>query len=154
MESVVLPVSRRIVFIGRYRGFLISLVILIHVSITYGAAGSWYFSESNDILWVKLLGTLICSLSQSFTLGAFFFISAYFLPDSVDRKGVGRALLDRLVRLGIPFLVFYFVVNPLLVMAVLGWARGKPISIGPWFGSGPLWFVEVLFIFVAIYCVG
>jgi len=146
--------SGRIVFVGRYRGFLISLVILIHTSITYGAAGSWYFSQPHDILWVKIVGTFICSFAQSFALGAFFFISAYFLPDSVDRKGVGRALQDRAVRLGIPFFIYYFLVNPLLVMAVSGWGHGRPIPFGPWFGSGPLWFVEALFVFVAMYCVG
>jgi hypothetical protein len=141
----------RIVFVSRYRGFLITLVVLIHTSITYGAAGSWYFSEPHDVLWVKIAGTFIGSLAQSFALGAFFFLSAYFLPGSFDRRGIGPALRGRAVRLGIPFLLYYFIANPLLVMAVSTWGEGHPLGFGPWFGSGPLWFVEALFAFTLLY---
>jgi glucans biosynthesis protein C len=141
----------RIAFVSRYRGFLITLVVLIHTSITYGASGSWYFSEPHDVVWVKIAGSLIGSLAQSFALGAFFFLSAYFLPGSLDRRGIGPVLRDRLMRLGIPFVLFYFIANPLLVMAVSSWGEGHPLGFGPWFGSGPLWFVEVLFVFTLVY---
>ena len=141
----------RLDFVDRYRGFLITLVVVIHVSITYGASGSWYFSESHDVFWVKAVGSLLCALSQSFSLGAFFFLSAYFLPGSLARHGTRALLRERLVRLGIPFVVFYFILNPLLVMAVSALAWGTPYGLGPWFGSGPLWFVEALFIFTLVY---
>ena len=57
------PSGERIVFVNRYRGFLVSLVVLIHTSITYGAAGSWYYSEPTDVLWLDVAGTLIASFT-------------------------------------------------------------------------------------------
>jgi glucans biosynthesis protein C len=143
--------ASRIAFINRYKGLLAVLVVLIHTGITYGAAGGWYFHEAHDVFWLKAGATLIGSLSQSFVLGAFFFLSAYFLPRSLEKKGAGRFLLDRLVRLGIPYAVFYFLVNPLMVMAISGWGEGHPIPFGPHFGSGPLWFVEALFLFTLVF---
>ena len=67
------------------------------------------------------------------------------MPGSLERKGPGRFLKDRLVRLGIPFVLYTFVVNPFLVMAVRTWGYGDPTPYGPRFGSGPLWFVQALF---------
>lgn len=139
--------QRRLVFVSRYRGFLIVLIVLIHTGITYGAAGSWYFTDTHDVLWVKLMGTFIGTLAQSFALGAFFFLSAYFLSGSLESRSVGTYLRDRAIKLLIPLVIYYFVVNPLLVMAVNSWGRGRPVRWGPWFGTGPLWFVEALFIF-------
>ncbi len=139
--------QRRLVFVTRYRGFLIVLIVLIHTGITYGAAGSWYFTDNHDVLWVKLAGTFIGALSQSFALGAFFFLSAYFLPGSLESRGVGAYLRERAIKLLIPLVIYCFVVNPLLVMAVASWGHGKSVGLGPWFGTGPLWFVEALFIF-------
>lgn len=46
-------------------------------------------------------------------MGAFFLLAGYFIPGSYDRKGTGPFIKDRLIRLGIPMLVFYFVLNPL-----------------------------------------
>ena len=45
-------------------------------------------------------------------MGLFLLISAYFVPGSYDRKGAGRFLKDRLVRLGIPLALYSWVVNP------------------------------------------
>ncbi len=140
----------RIEFLSRYKGFLAVLVVLMHVGITYGGPGSWMFHDGNGVPWLRFLVTITSPLSQSFVLGAFFFISAYFLPRSLERKGAGRFLLDRLVKLGIPYALFSFLVSPLLVMAVRAHA-GKPVPFGPWFDSGPLWFIEALFIFTLVF---
>lgn len=44
-------------------------------------------------------------------MGAFFLIAGYFSPGSFDRKGVGTFIKDKLIRLGIQLLVFYFVLS-------------------------------------------
>ena len=144
------PSSERIEFLSRYKGFLAVLVVLIHTGITYGGSGSWLFSEQHDVLWLKVLTTCIGTFSQSFVLGAFFFVSAYFLPRSLEKKGPGRFFLDRLLKLGIPYLLYYFLVMPALV-TLAERAKGNPIPFGPYFGSGPLWFVEALFLFSLVY---
>jgi surface polysaccharide O-acyltransferase-like enzyme len=142
-------------FISRYKGLLATLVVLIHTGITYGGIGGWDFVEAHDVLWLKVLTTTINSLSQSFVLGAFYFISAYFLPRSLEKKGPARFLTDRLVKLGIPYLLYYFLFMPLLV--TLGHrAMGEPVDLRYYLhycNSGPLWFVEALMIFTLVYLI-
>lgn len=94
------------------------------------------FHDGNGVPWLRFPITMTTSLSQSFVLRAFFFVSAHFLPRSLEKKGAGRFLQDRLVKLGNPYALFYFLVNPLLVMAVR-WHPGKPVNFGPYFDSGP-----------------
>ncbi len=144
--------SGRIEFLARYKGFLAVLVVLIHTGISYGAAGGWLFTEQHDVTWLKVFTTCIGTLSQSFVLGAFFFVSAYFLPRSLEKKGPGRFLLDRVLKLGIPYLLYYFLVMPALITMAQR-AQGRPVPFGPYFESGPLWFIEALFLFSLVYLV-
>jgi glucan biosynthesis protein C len=149
------PATGRVQFISRYKGLLATLVVLIHTGVTYGAIGSWDFVEAHDVLWLSVLTTTINSLSQSFVLGAFFFISAYFLPRSLAKKGPARFLLDRLTKLGIPYLLYYFLIMPVLV-ALGDWGEGEPFSLGSYIhdcNSGPLWFIEALFLFTLVYLI-
>jgi len=85
----------------------------------------------------------------------------YFSPGSVDRKGAGPYLKDRLIRLGIPLLLYMVVISPLFEYLVALYynfqgafgeflsqylkssARSLPV--------GPLWFVETLLIFSLFY---
>jgi fucose 4-O-acetylase-like acetyltransferase len=63
-------------------------------------------------------------------------ISGYFLPQSFDRKG--RSFLgDRFSRLGIPLLVFFFVVIPVMMYAY-------HVSFRPY---GPIPFISYYFHF-------
>lgn len=149
------PAAGRVEFISRYKGLLATLVVLIHTGITYGGIGGWDFVEAHEVLWLKVLTTTINSFSQSFVLGAFFFISAYFLPRSLEKKGPARFLLDRFIKLGIPYLLYYFLIMP--VLAALGdWGEGVPIDFGSYFhycNSGPLWFIEALLLFTLVYLI-
>ncbi|MGH3659798.1 MAG: acyltransferase family protein, partial [Micromonosporaceae bacterium] len=77
-------------------------------------------------------------------------ISGFFTPGSHDRKG-GRAFVrDRLVRLGIPLVVFLVLLRPLLMAPA---PRG--LEYWQWYlvswDPGPLWFVEVLLVFALAY---
>jgi glucan biosynthesis protein C len=149
------PAAGRMEFISRYKGLLATLVVLIHTGVTYGGIGGWDFVEAHDVLWLSVLTTTINSFAQSFVLGAFFFISAYFLPRSLAKKGPARFLLDRLIKLGIPYLLYYFLIMPVLV-AVGDWGEGGPFSLDSYFdrcNSGPLWFIEALFLFTLVYLI-
>ena len=150
----VASVERKILFVSRYRGFLIVLIVLIHTGMTYGASGSWYYAEPHDVLWLKVLGTYVGTLAQSFAVGAFFFLSAYFLPGSLARRGAGDLLKERAVRLLIPLALFFFLANPFLVKAVASWGNRAAVPRGPVFGSGPLWFLEALYLLTLVYVAG
>ena len=149
----------RFVFIDNVRIFVISLVVLHHLSITYGAPGGWYYSEGQPGQFASILLTLFVATNQAFFMGLLFFISAYFTPGSYNRKGGRGFLFDRLKRLGIPLFLFFFILSPLTnYFAAI--ARGNnDVSIVEFvkayggFGFGPLWFVEALIYFALIYFV-
>lgn len=151
----------RLLFIDNLRSLLITLVMMIHLSISYGGAGSWYYRESRaDKLSAVVLswhnGTV-----QAFSMGMFFMIAGCFTACSYDRKGPRRFLTDRLLRLGIPMLCFDFVIGPLMAYPLI--RSGAWESAGPYrdylaryygrfhIGTGPLWFVEALLIFAIGY---
>ena len=88
-------------------------------------------------------------------MGFLFLISGYFMPASYDRKGPGRFLKDRLLRLGIPLLFYDWVIQPLLVYWLFAEGTFRQF-VGSYYtrlhiGTGPLWFVETLLIFAFIY---
>jgi len=94
-------------------------------------------------------------------MALFFFISAYFVPGSYDRKGPGQFLKERFIRLGIPILIYSVVVNPIMVYLILPELETTFPEYYLWYfqsgevfnGNGPLWFIVALLIFTVCYCV-
>jgi glucan biosynthesis protein C len=151
----------RIYFVDYLRGALVSLVILHHTAITYGGSGSFYYTEPATDPVASLLLTLFTNFNQAWFLGAFFLLSAYFTPGSFDRKGAKLFIKDRLIRLFIPLVFFFFVINPLTIYIAFYHMTAAqlvqqgitaPMGLNLTFisqsvGTGPLWFVELLLIF-------
>jgi glucan biosynthesis protein C len=104
----------RLFYIDHLRAFIIILVILHHVAIMYGAGVPFYYVEpptnSPQAFLILLIFLLV---NQSWFMGALFFLSGYFTPGSFDRKGIKSFIIDRLLCLGIPIAVFYFLLSPL-----------------------------------------
>ena len=149
--------TSRLYYIDNLRIFLISLVVLLHLNITYGAPGDWYYTESEANMPEIILQAMFTITNQAFFMGMFFFISAYFTAASLKRKTTYKFIKDRLIRLGIPLLVFYFILNPLTNYLHLAVIKKEAYSffdllINPkaW-GFGPMWFVETLLIFTFVY---
>lgn len=141
-------------FIDRLRVVLTALVIAHHTATTYGASGSWFYREITDGGAPSSLAlTLMTAVNQAFFMGMFFLIAGYFTPGSWRKKGTARFLGDRLLRLGVPLLVFGFALGPLSA-ALAGLPAGRPV-IERWadmmasgtFIIGPLWFAWALLIF-------
>lgn len=149
--------SSRLFYIDNLRIFLIALVVLHHLSITYGASGGWYYKEVEGDTITTLLLTLFTATNQSFFMGLFFLISAYFTRISMERKSSRAFLVDRFIRLGIPLILYYFVLSPLTIYVAAHYGRGLEISFIEYvkvyqgFGFGPLWFVETLLYFSLFY---
>lgn len=149
--------TSRLWYIDNLRIFLISLVVLHHLSITYGAPGDWYYNET-EAGFPEIIPLLMFVLTnQSFFMGMFFFISAFFILPSLKRKRTVKFLKDRLTRLGIPLLLFYFILSPFTVFLLFRFIRGDEVSlIDFWInqkgtGFGPLWFVEALLLFTLLF---
>jgi len=148
--------SDRLYFADNLRTYLITLVVLHHLAIVYTGAGAFYYVEPTPIDQLALAVLVIfIALNQAYFMGLLFLISAYFSPGSLERKGVGRFVKDRLIRLGIPLLIFFFVLNPI---AAIG-SYAMPASVSgittplSWqaypqlVGVGPMWFVAMLLVF-------
>lgn len=144
--------------LDRLRVVLTVLVIVHHTAITYGGSGGWFYREVRDGgTPTSLLLTLLCAVDQAFFMGLFFLLAGVFTPASVERKGRWRYVQDRLLRLGLPLLVFGFVLGPLAV-ALAGvpaghdaWGRWLALLAQVRFVMGPLWFAAALLIFAAGY---
>ena len=150
----------RDLYIDRLRSVMTALVILHHTAITYGAAGSWFYNELHPSgSTSSLLLTLFCATQQAYFMGFFFLLAGYFTPASLERKGYAQFIGDRFTRLGLPLLVFGFVLGP-LTAAIVNAAEGRGFwSAIVWlwnhnslFINGPLWFAQALLIFSLGYC--
>lgn len=140
---------QRAVWIDRLRAGLIVLVILHHAAITYGASGSWFF-KATEVTNVPL--TFLAAVNQAFFMGLFFMISGALAPTSLERKGAAAFLSDRALRLGVPVLLFGFLLGPLtiaLATAPVGdiLANTTERILRGSFILGPMWFPAALLIF-------
>lgn len=154
----------RLLYIDNLRWVMILLVVSMHVAVTYSHIGSWYYMENTPVSTAEtaIFGTYQVWL-QSFFMGFLFFIAGYFVPRAYDTKGLLRFLRDRAYRLGLPLLLYMFVLQPVAVYCIFlldkpGTAPGfaelfiHNISSGRWLGgTGPLWFCEALLLFNAAY---
>lgn len=149
--------KQRLFYIDNLRIVLTILVVLHHFAITYGAPGGWYYNESQADFPEVIPMAMFVASNQAFFMGMFFFISAFFIAPSLQRKGKLRFISDRLLRLGIPTLVFYFILSPLTVFIRDRFIEQNDTSFveylqrGWGMGFGPMWFVEALLLFSAIY---
>ena len=167
----------RYLFLDNIKVLFTILVIFWHVSVTYMEAGWWYYKEINPIdpisYIIFLLFTSLGGIFQASLLGLFFLLGGYFTPKSYDKKGIWSFWKERLIRLGIPLLLYIVLINPIIIYTL------AKIGIHPWntlpmlqgsfldyylyqfllwanfidfisFG-GPMWFLRVLLIFTAIY---
>jgi len=154
----------RLFFIDNIRVLLTIQVLLFHLMIIYAGTGSWFYEEGREDFITGALGAWFVTVSQAFFMGLFMLVSAYFVPGAYDRKGPGRILKDRLIRLGIPLAVYSWILRPPLVYLYLRLVHGLRLSWWSYFpgeyfksnailGAGPLWFVETLLIFTVLYVV-
>jgi ABC-type multidrug transport system ATPase subunit len=154
--------STRLYFADHLRVALAVLVVLHHVAMVYGASAPFYYAEPPYDAPLAFLGFLIFALfNQAWFMGAFFLLSGYFTPGSFDRKGVGAFLEDRFRRLGIPLLLFFFILGPisgigfyLMPSELTGITTPLTWDAYPYlFSLGPLWFVAMLLVFSVGYAV-
>ncbi|MBR0798201.1 acyltransferase [Bradyrhizobium jicamae] len=139
---------KRNVSLDRARTFLTLVVLLHHAVIPYT-----YFGHTDPTSWIGF--DCIVLATDSFFMAMFFFLSGLFVWPGIGRKSLPIFLRDRLLRLGLPFVVCAFTVIPLAYYAIALRATPdltfsefwwKTMTVGPW-PSGPIWFVYVLMTF-------
>jgi hypothetical protein len=134
--------------LDRTRTFLTLVVLLHHAVIPYT-----HFGHTDPKSWIGF--DMIVLATDSFFMAMFFFLSGLFVWPGLARKGPLDYLRDRLIRLGLPFVICAFTIIPLAYYAIelrqhpevsfadFWW---KTITEGPW-PSGPIWFLWVLLTF-------
>jgi surface polysaccharide O-acyltransferase-like enzyme len=156
----------RFPYIDNIRSLVILLVVAMHASVCYSGIGGWYYKEGT----METLGTVelvlfafLQSYTQAWFLGILFFISAYFAAAGFAKKGRTAFVKERLFRLGIPLLIYMFVIAPFIRFTLLEKIAGSGQVANPaayiryllqfeWFGeTGPLWFNEALIVFCLAY---
>jgi glucans biosynthesis protein C len=144
------------------RVFVIFLVVLHHAVFAYctdgrPVHGGSYTNGSAPVVdaaqWHGF--NALVTWNDNFFMPLMFLLAGLFVRPSLERKGLGRYLVDRALRLGVPLLVGVVTVVPLSYYAsylqgggTMGfgafWAR--MVAQGPW-PSGPMWFVGALLVF-------
>src|SRR3954452_10092009 len=139
--------------LDRARTFLTLVVLLHHSVIPYT-----YYGHTDPKEFFGF--DMIVLATDSFFMAMLFFLSDHFVWPGIARKGTVNYLTDRLLRLGLPFVICAFTVIPLAYYAIS--LRQHPeidfsqfwwttITVGPW-PSGPIWFLWVLLVFDVVAC--
>jgi Predicted acyltransferases len=117
--------GKRLYFADNLRTWMVIIVVLQHLGEIFG-------------LYLFLM------LNQAYFMGLLFLLSGYFMPGSYERKGPSQFLMDRLLRLGIPTLLYVFIISPLEKWGSYQITH-KPI--GSLFALDQMWFVVMLIVF-------
>jgi hypothetical protein len=149
--------SRRLPYVDNLKVLLIAGVIAGHAVASYSDQDFWPYAEMNEVeLSQATMVTLFAVVAPATLLmiPLLFLVAGLLTPGSLDRKGVGPFIKDRLLRLGVPFAAYVLLLQPLLMYPVHPPGE-KPGSY--WYefvgggdqalDTGPLWFVGVLLIF-------
>ena len=155
------PTSLRLPWIDHLRTLVIVLVVNMHACVTYSHVGDWYVTSPHEpTLAAKVPFILWQAHLQSFFMGLLFFLAGYFAHGSLSRRGAGPFVRERLVRLGLPALLYMLVIHPFILLGLNPWHADFPpvgqfyaryLGSGRFLGSsGPLWFAVALLLFCLV----
>jgi glucans biosynthesis protein C len=150
--------------LNNLRGYAIIIVIAFHSCIAYIAnqpAGSASF-DAPPFDWLahpivdpnRFIGfDLFCALQFLYMMQLMFFLSGLFVWPSLRRKGPAQFLLERFLRLGVPFLIGVYLLIPIAYYPVFRlsaadpswWQYLKHWWALPFTPCGPLWFLSFAF---------
>jgi hypothetical protein len=148
----------RLVYLDHLKVVLIALIIAIHAVLGYvGSDQYWTYADVQETTLhpvTEVVLVVIVAPVGLFMIALLFLVAGLLTPRSLERKGARRFVLDRLLRLGVPFALFTFLIWPLVTYALyhpFGAAPGsfweEYFSDAGYFDTGVLWFIGVLLIF-------
>lgn len=126
--------EKRETYLDNLKVFLTVLVIFHHAGQAYGNGGGWAYTPGNPEEFLPWIWHFF-SVNAGFFMGLFFLISGYFVPASYDRQGGRTFVKKKLLRLGVPLLVFGAIFS-----AMTGTLE-----------VAHMWFVENLLVFCLLY---
>ena len=150
---------KRSLYLDQIKAVMVALVIAIHVPVAFFPSGwSGVHISVQELAGSEFVGFFNWYIYaiNSFIMPTMFLISGYFVPGSVQRRGVLQYLKGRSLRLGLPFMVGLLLVNnvSLLIGRLSPSSPLEHLSLSqiPLNRIGVLWFLMVLYAFDLIYC--
>jgi hypothetical protein len=154
--------SRRLVYVDNLKVVLIAAIIAGHAIGGYTSMELWSYADVREVTLSPVTEAVLLAVVMPFALfmiPLLFLIAGLLTPPSLDDKGTGVYVRDRLVRLGVPFAVFCLLVWPAALYALyrpLGNAPGSYLAelVGTSeesLDTGYLWFVGDLLLFSLAY---
>ena len=110
------PARMRVDYLDRLKTALTALVIAHHVTCAFAGSDFYLVMGAYPSAFKAFFGVPFLMLNQSYFMSLFFFISGFFSPTSLDRKGAKAFLLDKFKRLGTACSAFVFIGNPLIAL--------------------------------------
>lgn len=148
---------RRELWVDTLRVAVIAGVIVMHTATGYVVDVGWYYEERTTSEAWQIALTVPAFLGGLFALGPLFFVSGWLSAPSLARRGPGGFARGRLLRLGVPLVVFTLLIDPLADF----WgdhAEGGSRPFGDYLldrthsrDTGPLWFVAALLVCSLLY---
>jgi hypothetical protein len=151
----------RVAYLDRLKLVLVALIIAGHGAVAYGdLENAWPYQDVQEVQLAAVSNVtqaLVVLLGALFAMGLFFLMSGLVTPGSLARKGARRFARDRLIRLGVPLLVWTLLLWPGAIWTA-HLAAGDTYSFwsqlrrqDPILDTGPMWFAEVLLIYSLAY---
>jgi fucose 4-O-acetylase-like acetyltransferase len=154
--------AKRHRYLDNLKVLLIAGIIAGHALASYAAVEVWSYADVREVTLSPITEGALFSLLAPFGLimiPLLFLVAGLFTPAAVDRKGPGRFVRQRLVRLGIPFVGFVGLIWPAVLYALYRPHGNAPGSYWAEFigtaeeslDTGYFWFVGDLLIFSLLY---
>jgi len=160
--------KNRLHFLDNLRTFMIFIVILYHAGFVYqwSLANNWLVVDPIKIDALGLIGMYL----DVFVMFMLFFISGYFIPNSVKSKSTWNFLKSKFKRIYLPWIIAVFTLIPAYKVIFL-YSRGMPQEVCysyfhffkragtdlTYFSNDLsqhwLWFLPILFLFQILYLI-
>ncbi len=151
----------RVAYLDNLKMMLVAVIIAGHGVAAYGSLESaWPYQDVQETQLAAATNTVFSMVlipAALFAMGLFFLIAGQVTPGSLARKGAREFVRGRLIRLGVPLIVWTLAIWPASIW-IAHLAAGDPRSFwwqvahgDPFLDTGPMWFVEVLLIYSLVY---
>lgn len=109
----------RLDYLDATRAFALILGVVFHAGLSFVPVYIGWAVQ--DVSTSFLVGAFL-TVSHSFRMEVFFLLAGFFSCLTVNRRGVGDFMRSRLIRIGIPFTLGWFILRPLITS---GWIMGS-----------------------------
>jgi surface polysaccharide O-acyltransferase-like enzyme len=154
-RDVELETQPREEWVDNLRVLVIALVIVVHTGTGYVTdIAGWYYDDelTTSDLWNSIVG-VFAGLGAFFALGPLFLLAGWFSARAIAHRGPAGFARSRLIRLGVPLVLFVVFVQPLSDY-IGNWWDEPDRTFGSWLREtevGAMWFITALLCFSLVY---